>query len=247
MANKLSFYVLTCIALTCFGCDYKEVTEPTADSIIKVTAAPTSIPADGVSKTEISVQLPDDVMDTKRSVIFTTTRGLFEIENKNTTTVTALDLTVGTDVKKIAKATLIGTTDEGTSVVIIKVQSYVLTTNISFTRAYPETIQVGVDKLNYKVDGNAEITVTTQLKRNTGNGKISNGQSITLNAIDTLGNPIGIFRNKTLLADADGKVVNYFSLPASLNYTGGVRIYATAVKDANNAVLPDTARINVIK
>lgn len=239
MENKI---IITCLLLCCSSC-YKEDKVVVSDVIKEFTISPSALPADGLSKAQIMVILPDDVLDTKRSVVFTTTKGLFDIEAKNSVTVVAVDTMLNGRQQVVAIASLVAANEEGKALVTAKVQNFAVGGEVTFSRSYPNTISLNVDKLSVK--GDAEIMVTTQLKRNTGRGKPSPGQEITLEAVDSSGNRIGNFRNLALVTDQDSKCVNYFSVPATSYY--GPIVLRTTVRDSNQQVLTGTAFVNIIK
>lgn len=246
MGNKTLYLLSFSLIITACSCKYEEVTLPASQVIKGVTITPDTIAADGVSKALISVELPFETVDSKRAVALSSNKGLFEIEGKNTTTITAIDTMINGEFKKIAQTSLISDNLEGLATVTINVQNYVLTRTILVSRAYPDIITLSTDKLSYKPDVNAEITLTIQIQRSPGFGKPSPGQEITLTATDKSGLPIGDYRNKTVLTDADGKVVNYFSISPSLNYSGIVTIKASVKKADGTFTPPATVLINVL-
>lgn len=245
MQTKLKRSALYLCLILATGC-YKETEVPEGDIFVQIGTGGKTLQADEVSKLNIAVELPMGTVSAKRSVVFSTSKGTFEIENKNTMTVSASDVYLNGERKIIASANLISTVQEGACVISIRVQNYLKQDTVYFTRAYPELITATVDKLNYKPDGTAELTLVAQLKRQSGNGKVSLGQNIKIEAYDISGAPIGNFRNKTLAVDADGKVTNFFSIPVALGYSGQVRIVASAFNSPTSEI-SETININVLK
>jgi hypothetical protein len=244
MSNKQSLFLAALIAmLFAFGC-YKENEVPDTDIFTDIDV-PDSLIADGVSKAIISVELPNETITAKRAVQFTTTKGLFDVEGKNTISVLASDIYINGEKHVIAKTNLISDNEEGACVVSVKVQNYLRLDTINFIRAFPNSISVAVDKLNYKPDITAELSITVQLKRLTGEGKVSTGQFIKLAVFDRDGQSIGNFRNKTTMIDVDGKCVNTFSIPASLGYNGQIKIVATAANSYSTEI-SDSTFVNVL-
>ncbi len=228
------------------GCNYKEVVLTSNDVILELSHSPNSIPADGVSKVVFKVRLPDNSSDSKRNVILTTTKGIFEVENKNTVMVVASNVIDAGSQKVEGFASLISSNDEGFAIVNAAVGTSNRADTIYFDRSYPEMINLQVDRSNYKPDATTEITMTTVLTRMVGHGSVSAGQVITLDVYYDLTNtPIDHFRNKTTIIDNAGKCVNYFSLPYGSTYLGRIRAVTTA-KNANNQTISDTSFINVI-
>lgn len=244
-SRKLFLWIVACVLLL-NGCNYKEDIVVPQDVIISIKSEPGIIVADGVSKSLITVRLPDKTLDTKRSIILTTTKGLFEVEGKNTTTITAGNVVTPEGTQIIGYATLISSADAGTATVKAASGNFSRSVTINFTTAFPDAIHLQVDKNNYKPDAASEVTVTIVLNRNIGTGTVSSGQTVTLSVVDSLNNPIGQFRNKILLTDASGKCVNYFSLPLNNTYLGKITATATTVNSANQTI-SDSAIITVIK
>lgn len=243
-SNFLSFGICLGVLLSS-GC-YKESQVPEGEIFLKVNKSASIVEADGVSKLNIQVELPMGTLTAKRGIIFSTTKGTFDLDGKNTATITAADVYANGGSKVIASANLVSTTEEGLCVISIRAQNYLRQDTVFFTRAYPNLVSTSVDKLNYKADGSSEITLTTQLKRLAGKGKVSLGQSIKIDAFDMAGLPIGNFRNKSFLVDADGKVSNFFSIPAASGYNGALKII-TSVANGPASELSETIIINVQK
>jgi hypothetical protein len=237
---------ITFVLIMLTACNYKENIVNPRDVIISMTAQPTTVEADGVSKVLITVQLPDYSLEGKRSITLTTSKGLFEVEGKNITTITAGNVTTQDGVHVIGYVNLITSTDVGVATVKATSGNFSQSANITFKNANPDMIYLQVDKLNYKPDATTEVTLTIQLTRNTGTGSVSINQAVAIVATDSLNNPIGQFRNKTILTDATGKCVNYFSLPLTNNYTGKVIFTATSTNNSNQPIAA-TAIVNIIK
>lgn len=206
-----------------------------------------TIPADGVSKQMITLELPDKTTDATNSVIFNTTKGLFDVAAKNTITVSAQNVMISGATHKVATVYLISTGDEGTAYVTATIKNFTQTDTIGFTRAYPDLIHLNVDKLNYQAGNGTEATVTVQCRRNIGTGTPSIGQAITLTALDNDLKPIGVFRNLNLMTDASGNCVNYFSLPLGSAYLGKITLTASVASDLTGKLISDAANINFYK
>lgn len=247
MENKLHYlFIFIAITLGLTSC-YKENLVPQTNVILSMSANHTAIPADGVSKQLITLELPNKTIDVSNSVVFNTTKGLFDIAAKNTITVSAQNVMISGALHKIATVYLISSGDEGTAYVTATIKNYTQTDTINFTRAYPDQIHLNVDKLNYQAGNSTEVSITVQCRRNPGTGTPSIGQSVTLSAVDSTQKPIGVFRNLNLLTDASGNCVNYFSLPLGSTYLGKVYLSASVVSDATGKTISDTATINFYK
>lgn len=245
MESRLTYAGIVLLML--ISACYKEQQITQTDVIVSMTGNKSSITADGVSKQLITVQLPDKTTDANNSVVFTTTKGLFDVVAKNTVTVTAQNTMVNGQLQKIASAYLVSTTDEGPAYVTATVKNYSQTDTINFSRAYPEQIHLNVDKLNYQLSNTGEVTVTIQTKRNPGEGTPSTAQAVTLTALDNTQANIGSFRNLTLVTDVSGNCVNYFSMPLGSTYTGTVTFKASVQTDVTGKTNSDSQTINIYK
>lgn len=245
MENK-KILKLAVLVLVLAGC-YKEPVILQNQVILSMSGNHTSLPADGVSKQMITVELPDKTTDATNSVVFNTTKGLFDVAGKNTITVSAQNTNISGQIHKIATVYLISSADEGIAYVTATIKNYTQTDTITISRAYPDIIHVNVDKLNYQLSNTGEVTITVQTKRNPGTGTPSVGQPITLSALDSTKKVIGSFRNLNLLTDATGNCVNYFSLPIGATYTGKILISAGIQSDPTGKTINDAATINAFK
>ncbi|MTH15818.1 hypothetical protein [Flavobacterium sp. LC2016-01] len=232
---------LTCLILF-FGC-YKEDIITADDIIISMTGNNTSIAADGTSKQLITIEIPSTATDANNSITLTTTKGLFEIVNKNTVTVTAQNIIDNGTLHKIASVNLISSNDTGTAYVTATIKNYSKTAAVSFTNAYAEQIKLSVDKLNYQISKEGEVTVTVKIDRLPGNGSPTPGQTIVLTALDNNLNPVGSFRNFNTLTDTSGICTNYFSIPLTNPYTGTVTFKATVQSNSSGTTIPASQTI----
>lgn len=232
---------LSCLILF-YGCYNEDIINPD-DIIISMTGDNTSIVADGTSKQLITIEIPSTTTDANNSISLTTTKGLFEIIGKNTTTVSAQNVNVNGTLHKIASVNLISSNDVGVAYVTATIKNYSKTAIVSFTNAYAEQIKLSVDKLNYQISKEGEVTVTVKIERLPGNGSPTPGQTITLRALDNNLNPVGSFRNFNTLTDAAGICTNYFSIPLSNPYTGTVTFEATVQTNLSGTTITNSKTI----
>lgn len=244
MANKPTILALGCLLILA-GC-YKEKTASSSEVILSIGHSPTTIPADGVSKSLITVEIPAETPDASNSIVLTTTKGLFDVIAKNTATISAQNV-MGTDGKnhRIGTMYLVATNDTLPAIITATIKNYSKSDTVIYSRAYPSQIRISIDKLIYLPASNGEVAITVQIKRDVGFGTPTTGQMITLDALDVNNLPIGNFRNKTLVTDAAGNCVNFFSMPTPNTYNGIVKFRATVVKDAAGGILTDETIINV--
>lgn len=227
------------------GC-YKENSVLTNEVILSMTGNQSSIPADGVSKQLITIEIPPVTSDANNTISLSTTKGLFDVVNKNIATVIAQKITINGVLHKIASINLISSNDTGTAHVTATVKNFSQTVAIKFTNAYPEQIKILVDKLNYQISNTGEVTITVKISRLPGHGVPTANQNITLIAMDSTGNPnrkVGRFRNYTTLTDASGNCINYISIPLSNPYIGSVKLFTTIPKDISGNIISDSTSI----
>jgi hypothetical protein len=245
MQNKINFLFGVAVLLLT-GC-YKEKPVTQGQVIVSMPENKSTIPADGVSRQKITVEINANATDASNSIVLTTTKGLFEGVAKNTVTLSAQNTQLADGIHKIATVYLISSTDEGTAYVTAAIKNYTQVDTIYFTRAYPDLIRLQVDKLNYQSGSTGEITVTVQIKRNPGNGTPSLAQTITLTAFDAAQHTIGNFRNLNLSTDANGSCINYFSLPVGNTYIGSIQLIAAASSNVNGGTVSDSQTLTVYK
>lgn len=128
------------------------------NNVIRFSAVTTgSVLADSVSFALIKVQVSQNADSVNRSVVLTTTLGMFP---NNTNTVTL-------PVNALGEATVQLVSDKpGTALIRATVKNIPVDTSVVFVPALPDDMILSAD--NYVVDTNTNITVTSKLFRNTG-------------------------------------------------------------------------------
>ena len=242
--TKFSVFFFMLIISSC----YKESSVATNEIILNMTGNHSSIPADGVSKQLITIEIPSNTTDANNSISLTTTKGLFDVVNKNTTIVSAQNVMINSTLHKIASIYLISSNEIGDAFVTASIKNYSQIDTIYFTNAYAEQIKISVDKLNFQLNNTGEVTVSVKINRLPGNGTPSSSQNINLIAIDStqnINNKVGEFRNFTTLTDASGTCINYFSIPISKPYFGKVKFLATIQNSTSGSTIKDSAIVTV--
>ena len=163
-----------------------------ADSVIKLTASPSQIEADGVA----SIQLRADVNPalTDRAVTFKTTNGSFTPDAA--TPVTELrDQATGSD--GVAVAQLFGVTGVGTALVTATAAGYSATQTVSFTRALPDFMSLQATPLAIsRADETVTVTMSATLSRAV--GTVTPNTRVDFVAVnDASGVEFGRFENVT--------------------------------------------------
>lgn len=230
------------IALTMTSC-YKEddyLLSKLNDSFIILSTKNSSILADGVSSTEVSVEIPYNSKKEFNKVVLRTSNGKFENEKQEIEASVSRVVIDGKD-KKIAKAKLIAS--QNVTIVTIEAEIGEITkkTDINFERAYPEKIKTDLPVLTIGYNDQT-ITLTTKLIRNTGKPSLFSTAKIFV--VDPIGNVIGQFLNYSEAVNENGVLTNQFSLgTASCNCQNIFVISET--KNANNLVIRDTISLKV--
>lgn len=223
--------LLTAFLITLTACVYEETPVQSSQVITDISSTPNNPVADGKSPVRIAVTLPVGTVDGKENVLLQTSDGIFAESEKNNVIVPATFYTT-TDKAKIAYATLISPATEGQVQITVTVQKFTKDYILSFSRAFPETIRLTTDRQYVKAAPDSEAILTVALIRT--KGTPTAGQAITLTVTDDLNQPttVGSFRNKTLVSDATGKIINYFSIN-DLSQVGKKFKILAKTKDAN--------------
>lgn len=211
--------------------------------ITNISANPVTIPADGASKTQITVELPEETTDNNLSVVLTTDLGMFEAERKQTITANAQNVPSSDRNNKIVFSNLLSPLREGTGTVTAKTKNYTRTTQVNFSRAFPDNIRITLDKIYYKPIPTEEVAITVRLSRTVGTPSLAT--PLTLVVTDSLGVRRGIFRNPVMESDSNGQAVNRFSFVNS-NFKGSLKAKATS-RSATGQILADSVTFYVIK
>ncbi len=242
MANRRCIFVFICFLILQFGC-YKEKQALVNDVIINMTGNQKSIAADGVSTQLITIEVPSNSADINNSISLTTTKGLFDIVNKNTITVIPQNVIVNNTIHKIAFVNLISSTDEGIAYVTASIKNYISIDTIFFITAYADQIKILTDKLNLQISNTSEVIVTVKISRSPGKGIPTPNQNITLNAMDNKGSPVGRFRNFNTFTDASGNCINYFSIPLTTRDTFDVKLLTSIRHNLYGEIISDSTLI----
>lgn len=181
------------------ACDYEEAIVTNKEVIQSVTHTPNEAAADGVSKVTIKVTLPEETADSKRTVSFLASNGVFVESDKNVASMEAIDTLINNKITRMAFATLKGVQEQGPVTITVRVQNFMKEHEVNFTRAYPDTLLLTTDKIYIKPSIDSEAALTVQIKRN--KGIPTSGQHISLTVTDSTGKEVGNFRNKTFQSD----------------------------------------------
>jgi adhesin/invasin len=150
-------------------------------SVITVSAAPSSVPADGVTSITVSATVAAQLPSGRRSVAFRTTLGQLT------------PLSADADASNVARTTLVGTTT-GVARITATVDGVTAETTAQLTPAWPDRVFVAPDVVELKSGGNTPIRVT--LVRNF--GAVSPRLEVSYSARTGSGAVIGSFSRITL-------------------------------------------------
>jgi hypothetical protein len=143
---------LALVALACYDDDRHLPTDPGTTRSLALEASPSSIPADGFSRTTITARIDPRTATTNRGITFTTTAGAFVGFTPPTPAVVTADVT------GMAMVDLRSSRDVGDAAVSATAGSVTRTIHIAFTAAEPSaTIQVSTSAPAAPADG-ASIT-----------------------------------------------------------------------------------------
>jgi|GEM_PF-5360848 len=234
-------YLCLIIFLLFLSACYKE-TQPAVSDVIKSLSAPASAPADGASTVNIVAQIPGKTQPGMYSLTFFSTAGLFYDTQKSSTTITSLRPATN-DGNRTATAILVCPADTGTAVVTVTAVDISSSVTIKFTPALPQTVKASVSAQFVTVStATNEVTLSLNLIRST--GIVTQGTIVQASATDTLGNPVGNFRNgSTVLSDKTGNATFNFS-PNQTLYRGTVILKAWV--PGTNPLLSDSQNITLL-
>jgi|GEM_PF-6706440 len=225
---------MICIITACYKSnDYEKILDK---DILTVSTDLPSIPADGASMICVTAHIPQNADPSKRTITLETNAGKWKEDGQKSINIFAnSNGDVITDLQSDLKPQAIRIRASIPTIIIQEV-------NLSFERAYPETIILDPGCFGLK----ATFTDTTQvkaiLKRQI--GKPSEETVVNFSATTNEGAPIGNFRSLTF-SDQDG-IASVLYCGGATTYRGVVTIKAT-VDTPNNGVVTANATINIIE
>ncbi len=203
--------------------------ENLVELIIDMRVENNNQPGDGVSKIKVITVFPDG---------FTT-----EDDGKVTYNIFKEDIeTIETDInstiengKEVRKSEVLITNNEADVIDVratISVNKKLVFKEIQvrFKRAFPDSINIKSSSLVLTPNSFQEIELTTELLRRT--GVVSKNSYAETIVLDTLGNPRGLFNNYKTIADAEGKIVNKYTLGTD-DYIGYLYAISTTRQESN--------------
>jgi hypothetical protein len=226
------------ILLCATSCAYPSTDEISDDDILKLSVISTnkSLPADGSSIIELNAIIPSNADDSKRTVTFSTSDGVFVSTSTKTDQQKA-------DITGKAISQLKSTLTPAIIFISAELAGYKRTEKIEFLRAYPEKIIVETGTQDYKVKESNYPIITTKLIRSI--GKPSLNTEVILKAFDASGtNEIGIFKNLTF-SNSSGEVSANFVL-SQLTYRGKCIIKATVNNVVSTTVISGESSLNIV-
>lgn len=158
-----------------FATKFVEFTAPDSGAIIQLSPASSSAPADGETQTTITAEVTPE-LGQGNTVTFTTSLGTL-----SSSSATAND---GRASVTIRSATV------GTALLTAQVDDFVAEASLSFTQAFPDTIEVQAGDFVLPVaDKTRDISVF--LRRNPGRGRVSEGTFVVYDVVkESDGSPI---------------------------------------------------------
>jgi hypothetical protein len=215
--NKIQIYlvlvVVTGFLLYSSGCKQMKLEDPelyNLGDLIKILAHSDSVQANGVDRIKISAELSVDTPDGKK-IVFTTDHGTFAgipaggstSNNKQQAEITAIG--------RIAEVELVSSIEVIEKVTVsASVEDYADTTEVEFTRAYPDRIFITTNVTRLLADGQNTATLTANLVPPENKGKVSNGARVIFDAIDKNTGAAVPHLHREALSDAGGKAIASF-------------------------------------
>ncbi len=205
------------------------------NEIINLQVSDTSnLRADNYRTLALTATLPDDIYDEYRSVIFTTTAGVF-IENNQT----AFTISITSD--NTAVAHLIIGSEPGICIITATIGSsikYYTNCNLKFSRAFPDSIIGETDIGSISLSGNSKVIVTANLFRK--QGDVSKGTQVIFEAHQLINNnmiAVGRFSGIENSNSNDNGIASVVFYGDTGNIQSGKQIILT-LKSQNDAGIP---------
>jgi hypothetical protein len=230
------------IALVVSSC-YKEedyLLSNIDDDFVILSTKNISILADGVSSTDVYVELPYNTKKEFNKVLLKTSKGKFENDKQEIEASVSKVVINGKD-KKIAKAKLIASQSTGAVTIEAKIGDITKSIVVQFDRAYPESIKTYLDTLAIGY-GYQTITLTTKVTRRTGKPSLLTTAKVIV--VDPAGNAIGQFLNYSESVSESGVLTNKFSL-GTINCNCQNIFIITETNTLGNQVIRDTTSLIV--
>ncbi|MBF0117888.1 MAG: hypothetical protein HQK79_03580 [Desulfobacterales bacterium] len=247
----ICFLLLFCLMFQITGCDSTGSDKPAGSSssdssssttttrktaTITLTAAPTSIPADGKSSSDITAELKDNTgqaVSKGTQLTFSTTRGTFSNNSTSYSTETADD--TGRMTVALKASTSSGTAEVTCTSNNVSQKTNVEMTSSSTTTRCTSTISLSANPTSIPADGQTSTDITATLKDST-------GKSVPINTEVKFSTTLGKFSNgstsyTTNTTDDSGVIV--VSLKAST--TGGTASITCSATCNSNTVSQKTS------
>ena len=187
----------------------------TASDILRFTAAPQDIEADGATLHTIAIETAPGLFDGIRTVAFTSTRGSFVGGTGNSATAT-----IQRD--NTATVRFVSPRDVGQAVIVATVGGFSQTHIVELHPALPHRLTLDLSGFVLTAGPKNEHTFTAHLYRRS--GKVSGGIDIRFSATDSLGDAIGSFR--AVQPSSEGGVATANFSVGETGYRGWIRARA---------------------
>lgn len=234
MRVRKLLYLLPTVLVACSESDPTRSVAP--DQLIILSASSTSIPADGISRTRLTAQIPPDAAAENRTVTFRSTAGTLLGGTNNS-------LALNVDVDGRAVAELVSPTRPGSAEVSAQVATFVRTIAVAFTGALPDRITVDAGAFSLLPGLSNSTTVTATLRR--GQGVASENTTVQFRALTANGSRLGEFRAVTV-SNASGQATALFSA-GETTYRGAATIFARVEDVTSGTVVEGQAILQIIE
>ena len=230
-----SSVIFFCIGSLCTSCFNPDDYVTPKDDIIKLVKGEESEKlANGVDAALITAQISDKAAPGRRKVIFKTSLGFF-LGGKGDSIVVEADESFKASAKVVSLKA--GTANVTAKIMEIKAKDVI---NITFSKAFPDSISVSVDSFSVANSFKSEILITASLSAPNG-GKPSAGHEVMFSVNDSVGNNIGTFLNNinTSKTDTDGKAKIRYSA-GEVDQEGYLTVIATTEDEDKNEITATT-------
>lgn len=241
---KLTPFLFLILLSACYHeDDYKK---PYDESLLQIQAASSTVPADGVSTTLLTITIPTETEDTSSGLTLTTSTGTFVENGQKTVSLKAKQNAAGT--KRSATVLLKAGLAVETATVTVEALDFKKTIDINFINAFPESLTLTASTLSVQPinTGAGEVAVEGQVRRSKGIPSLQN--EVDVRAMDSVfAKRIGSFRVYQNHTNESGKTNYVFILGDSvansgIKYKGTLYLIGSTFNE-KGTLLSDTIKI----
>lgn len=194
------------IAVLLWGC---AESVPNIDEIILLETSTSMIVADGNSKATLTVFLPLDADEDKRTIKFETNLGMFSDSNRFKEVTATQKL--ASDEKLTAEVTFLAPSSPGIAEITATVSGYTRSTNIEINPSTVASLVLTASQFNVQENFASEVVITGRVLNSSGKNA-SQGVPVKLHDVYLSGQPVnGNYREQKLSSNGSGNVSAIYS------------------------------------